>query len=142
MVQSAGPGGHEERHMNGRGNAAVRRVVIGVALVCTGMSVSAQIAVSSNDNKAVLVDGVNTVPPRPRPDTVTVLDLGGPVPRVLGELEAPGGWSAPPQSVAVAPDESIALVASSAKVDPANPARTVINDVLSVIDLKIGRAHV
>jgi DNA-binding beta-propeller fold protein YncE len=109
--------------------------VIGVALVCTGMSVSAQIAVSSNDNKAVLVDGVNTVPPRPRPDTVTVLDLGGPVPRVLGELEAPGGWSAPPQSVAVAPDESIALVASSAKVDPANPARTVINDVLSVIDL-------
>jgi DNA-binding beta-propeller fold protein YncE len=36
----------------------------------------------------------------------------------------------------VTPDESIALVTSSAKIDPANPQKTVFNDVLSVIDLK------
>ena len=77
----------------------------------------AQIAVSSNDHKAVWVDGVNTVPANPKPDTVTVLDLSGAAPRVIAELEVPGGWSAPPQSVAIAPDESIALVTSSARLD-------------------------
>ena len=96
----------------------------------------AQIAVSSNDNKAVLVDGVNTVPANPRPDTITILDLSQVPPRVIGELTVPGGWSAPPQSVAIAPDESIALVASSARIDPADPRRTVFNDVLTVVDLK------
>jgi DNA-binding beta-propeller fold protein YncE len=98
---------------------------------------AAQLAVSSNDNKAVLVDGVNTVPPNARADTVTIIDLNVVPPRVIAEIaNVPGGWSAPPQSVAVAPDESIALVTSSAKIDPANPQRTVFNDVLSVIDLK------
>ncbi len=96
----------------------------------------AQIAVSSNDNKAVLVDGVNTVPAAPRPDTVSIINLNVSPPTVIAELAVPGGWSAPPQSVAVAPDESIALVASSARVDPANPSRTVFNDQLTVIDLK------
>jgi DNA-binding beta-propeller fold protein YncE len=107
-----------------------------VLLLAAPMTASAQIAVSSNDNKAVLVDGVNTVPPNPRPDTATIIDLGVSPPRIVAELEVPGGWSAPPQSVAVSPDESIALVASSAMVDPANPSRTVFNDVLTVIDLK------
>jgi DNA-binding beta-propeller fold protein YncE len=97
---------------------------------------AAQIAVSSNDNKAVLIDGVNTVPANAKPDTATIIDLSASPPRVIAEIEVPGGWSAPPQSVAVAPDESIALVASSARIDPANPQRTVFNDVLSVIDLK------
>lgn len=113
---------------------------LGIPALVTGAlfaaaSAGAQIAVSSNDNKALWVNGVNTVPANPRPDTVTILDLSATPPTVIGELEAPGGWSAPPQSVAVAPDESIALVASSAKVDPADRTRTVFNDVLSVIDL-------
>lgn len=98
--------------------------------------VSAQIAVSSNDNKAVLVDGVNRVPTAPRPDTATIIDLNVTPPRIVAELPVPGGWSAPPQSVAVTPDESIALVASSARLDPADPSRTVFNDQLTVIDLK------
>ena len=106
------------------------------ALLSLPVLAAAQIAVSSNDNKAVLVDGVNTVPANARPDTATIIDMSVSPPRVIAELDVPGGWSAPPQSVAVAPDESIALVASSAKIDPANPQRTVFNDVLSVIDLK------
>lgn len=97
---------------------------------------AAQLAVSSNDNKAVWVNGVNTVPANPVPDTVTVLDLGTTPPRLIAELEVPGGWSAPPQSVAVAPDESIALVTSGARLDPADPRRTVFNNVLTVVDLK------
>lgn len=100
------------------------------------MAAHGQIAVSSNDNKAVWVDGVNTVPLNPRPDTISILDLGATPPRLLAELDVPGGWSAPPQSVAITPDESLALVASGAKLDPADPKRTIFNDVLSVVDLK------
>ena len=116
----------------------VPRLVSAMALVALGVAAPAraQLAVSSNDNKAVLVDGVNTVPPNARPDTVTIIDLGQSPPRIVAELEVPGGWSAPPQSVAVTPDESLALVASSAKVDPADARRTVFNDMLTVIDLK------
>jgi|CXWL01.1.fsa_nt_gi DNA-binding beta-propeller fold protein YncE len=113
----------------------VTRLVL-LAVLTLGSPAAAQIAVSSNDNKAVLVDGVNTVPASPKPDTVSIINLSVSPPRVIAELNVPGGWSAPPQSVAVAPDESIALVASSAKVDPANPTRTVFNDELTVIDLK------
>jgi DNA-binding beta-propeller fold protein YncE len=117
-----------------------RRLHAALLVACTWLPATtyAQIAVSSNDGKAVYVDGVNTVPANPRPDTVTVLDLSVTPPRVVGEVDAPGGWSAPPQSVAVAPDESIALVASGAKIDPADPRKTVFNDVLSVIDLTGG----
>jgi len=105
-----------------------------VCVALAGGVAQGQIAVSSNDHKAVWVDGVNTVPANPAPDTVTILDLSG-TPRVIAELDVPGGWSAPPQSVAVAPDESIALVTSSATLDPRDATKTVFNDVLSVIDL-------
>ena len=96
---------------------------------------SAQLAVSSNDNKVRHVEGVNTVVAGV-PDTATVLDLGASPPRVLGEVTAPGGWSAPPQSVAITPDESLALVVSSTAIDPADPARTVSNDLVTILDLK------
>jgi DNA-binding beta-propeller fold protein YncE len=97
---------------------------------------SAQLAVSSNDNKVLQVDGVNTVVRNPRPDTATVIDLGTSPPRVVAELPAPGSWQAPPQSVAIAPDESIALVANSTKLDPSDPTKTSPDDVVTVIDLK------
>jgi len=42
----------------------------------------------------------------------------------------------PPQSVAIAPDESIALVAASTKIDPSDPKKTAPDNRLSVIDLK------
>ena len=34
---------------------------------------AAQLAISANDNKVTLVDGVNTPIPNPPPDTVTIL---------------------------------------------------------------------
>jgi WD40 repeat protein len=99
-------------------------------------SASAQIAVSANDNKAVLVNGVNSVPPNPADDTVTVLDLGVSPPKVIGELKAPNSVVGPPQNVAITPDESIALVSSNMKPDPADPTKLVPDYRLSVIDLK------
>ena len=63
-------------------------------------SVHAQIAVSANDNKVVLVNGVVKVVPNPPPDTVTIIDLKAWPPKVLGEVEAPGSVVGPPLSVA------------------------------------------
>lgn len=98
--------------------------------------IDAQIAVSSNDNKAVLVNGVNTLPANPAPDTATIIDLGVFPPKVLAEIEVPGSVVGPPLSVAITPDESLALITSSTKVDPADPKKMVPDNRLSVVDLK------
>ena len=97
---------------------------------------AAQLAVSSNDGKAILVNGVNTVPPNPADDTVTVIDLGVTPPRVVGELKAPSSVVGPPQNVAIFPDESIALVSANMKLDPSDPKKTAPDNRVSVIDLK------
>ena len=68
------------------------------ALPLFAFGAAAQIAVSANDNKITLIDGVNTVPPNPAPDTVMVLDIGVAPPKVLGEVNAPSSVVGVPQS--------------------------------------------
>ena len=97
---------------------------------------SAQIAVSANDNKAVLINGATVVPDNPAPDTVTIIDLNASPPKVIGEVNAPTSVVGPPQSVAISKDESYALVTGAFKIDPTDPKKVVPNDALSVIDLK------
>jgi DNA-binding beta-propeller fold protein YncE len=97
---------------------------------------AAQIAVSANDNKIVNDNGVNTIVQNPAPDNATIIDLGVSPPKVLGQLDVPGSVVGPPQSVAIAPDESIALVVASTKIDPTDPKKTTNDNKLSVIDLK------
>lgn len=84
-------------------------------------AVHAQIAVSAQDGKQVLVDGVPTVPDNPPPDYVAVFDLGSSPPKLLAEVPAPTSVVGPPQSVAVAPDEGLALVTSANAIDPGRP---------------------
>jgi DNA-binding beta-propeller fold protein YncE len=100
------------------------------------VAATAQIAVSANDNKAVLVNGANVVPDNPAADTVSIIDIGASPPKVIGELKAPASVVGPPQSVAVSRDESFALVTGAFKVDPADPKKAVPDNKLSVIDLK------
>jgi DNA-binding beta-propeller fold protein YncE len=96
----------------------------------------AQIAVSSNDNKQVLVDGVGTVVRNPAPDTATIIDLGVFPPKVLAEIEVPGSVVGPPMSVAITPDEGLALITAAMKIDPADPTKTAPDNRVSVVDLK------
>jgi DNA-binding beta-propeller fold protein YncE len=91
------------------------------------------LAVSANDNKAVLVNGVTTVVPNAAPDTVAVIDMRVWPPKVLAEIDAPASVVGPPVSVAVAPDESIALVTAAMRLDG---AKQVPNNRISVIDLQ------
>ena len=97
---------------------------------------TAQILVSANDNKAVLVNGANVVPANPAADTVSIIDLAVSPPKLIGEVKAPASVIGPPQSVAISRDESFALVTGAFKVDPADPKKAIPDNKLSVIDLK------
>lgn len=97
---------------------------------------AAQIAVSANENKVVNEHGKNIVVPKAAPDTISVIDLNVFPPRLLGELPVPTSVVGPPVSVAISPDESIALVTAATRKDPADPAKTVPDNRVSVIDLK------
>lgn len=114
----------------------VARAIVIAVLLAGPRAAHAQIAVSGNDGKSALVDGATVVARPPVPDTVSILDLSSFPPRLIGEVRAPASVVGPPPSVAIAPDRSIALVTSALKLDPADPSKTVPDDVVSVIDLK------
>jgi DNA-binding beta-propeller fold protein YncE len=95
----------------------------------------AQIAVSANDNKVFNDNGTVKVVPNAPPDTVTIIDLKASPPRVIGEVQAPVSVVGPPLSVALTPDESLALVTASNKIDPADPTKQTPDNRVSVIDL-------
>ena len=112
------------------------RTGVALAVLLAAGTASAQIAVSGNDNKQRLVNGVNTVVANPPPDTITILDLGGRAPRVLGEVAVSHSVVGPPTSVAITPDERFAIVTSAVRIDEANPTRTVPDNRVSVVDLR------
>jgi DNA-binding beta-propeller fold protein YncE len=107
-----------------------------LAILTVAPPAGAQIAVSGNDNKVVLVNGVVTVVPNPPPDTVSVIDLKASPPRVIGEVAAPVSVVGPPLSIAVTSDESLAIVTASNKVDPNDKTKQGPNNQVTVIDLK------
>jgi DNA-binding beta-propeller fold protein YncE len=99
-------------------------------------SADAQLAVSANENKLELVNGVPTVVAAPAPDNVAIIDLGAFPPRVVAEVDVPTSVAGPPLSIAMTPDERLALVTMAQRIDPADPTRLVPGDRVSVIDLK------
>ena len=107
-----------------------------VVLPLISLAAHAELAVSAQDGKQVLVDGVPTVPDSPVADYVAIFDLGSNPPKLMAEVPAPTSVVGPPQSVAVAPDESFALVTSANAIDPADPKKVTLNDKLTVIDLQ------
>ncbi len=76
------------------------------------------------------------MPANPPADSVTVIDLNATPPKVIAEIPAPTSVIGPPSSVAIARDESFALVTGASKIDPTDPKKTVPDDKLTVIDLK------
>jgi len=116
--------------------ARARALAIAISLLpFLSIAADAQIAVSANDGKVVNQDGKN-VTIKDGQDTVTIIDLGLVPPKVIGELKAGASVVGVPQSVAIAPDESIALVTAALKLDPADPTKTIDDNKMAVIDLK------
>src|SRR5229473_753834 len=103
-------------------NTVITGVCLALSLV--SLPVWAQIAVSSNDHKMTQENGVTKNVVNPQPDSITIVDLGALPVKVLGTVDnVPGSVVGPPLSVAITPDESLALVASSSKFDPADPTK-------------------
>jgi DNA-binding beta-propeller fold protein YncE len=96
----------------------------------------AQIAISANDNKVARVDGAVQVVQNPAPDTITIIDLKANPPRAIAEIPVPASVVGPPFSVAITPDEGLALVAAAQKIDPADRTKAINDNRMSVIDLK------
>jgi len=93
------------------------------------------LAVSANDAKVRLQNGVVCAIVNAGPDTASIIDLTCDPPSIIAEVEVPTSVAGPPYAVAVAPDESFALVSAATKVDPADPTKIVSNNQVSVIDL-------
>lgn len=94
------------------------------------------LAVSANDAKVRLENGAVCVIENPGPDTVSIIDLTRDPPAIIADVEAPTSVAGPPYAVAVAPDESLALVSAATRINPANPAKIIAHNQLSVIDLE------
>src|SRR5262245_51669125 len=118
----------------------MRYTIISSVCVALGLASAptwAQIAVSSNDHKVKQENGITSNADNPTPDSITILDLGQSPVKVLGTVnDVPGSVVGPPTSVAVTPDESLALVAASTQIDPADQSKTKPDTKVSVVDLK------
>ncbi len=118
-------------------NTPTLLALAGISFTLVAVPGRAQLAVTANDNHLTLVNGVKTVVANPPPDTVSIVDMGATPPKIVAEvMNVPSSIIGPPLSVAVTPDESLALVTCSMKVDPADPTKEIEDNKLSVIDLK------
>jgi DNA-binding beta-propeller fold protein YncE len=102
----------------------------------TNNNLTYKLAVSANDGKVQLENGVVRAIKNPAPDTVSIIDLTCNPPTIIADVEAPTSVAGPPFAVAVTPDESLALISAATRVDPADTAKIISHNLLSVIDLK------
>lgn len=94
-----------------------------------GSIARAEIAVAAIDGKQV-----HAGEPGPTPDTIAVLNISGGALKMLGQVAAPASMIGPPTSIAVARDDSFALVAACQKLED---GKLVPDDVVSVVDLSV-----
>ena len=113
-----------------------RLLFASLLLAGASLQAHADLLISANDGKAELVNGVNTVPDNPVPDNISIIDLSVSPPKVKAEIQMPTSLVGPPSSVAIARDESFALVTAATKIDPADKKKIVPHNLLSVVDLK------
>ena len=110
--------------------------LVAVITVAFAGSAAAELAISANDNKQILVNGQSKIVANPAPDTVAIIDLSAKPPKVVAEIDVPASVVGPPLSVAITPDESLALVTAAMKIDPADATKTTPDNRMSVVDLK------
>ena len=108
---------------------ATLRLLIGLATIVFSASAQAQLVVSSEDGKQLRPGEASDSRVA---DQVTLIDLSQSPPQVTGTVEVATSLIGPPTAVAVAPDESFALVTAAQSLEHEN---IVKDDSVSVIDL-------
>ncbi|SDR50909.1 hypothetical protein SAMN05443245_6789 [Paraburkholderia fungorum] len=104
------------------------------ATACT--SYGADWIVSGNDGKYQRVEGRDTYPDNPKPDTLTVLDASHFPPLVKAQVEVENGIQGPPQAVAITPDGGLALIGAPTRYDHANN-KLLMDSFVQVVDLNV-----
>ena len=94
------------------------------------------LVLSANDGKYPMIDGAYKVADPPQPDTLMILDVSQFPPRVVAEIEVMHGAPGPPSGVALTPDEKLALVSNTNKIDPKDKTKVIADDTLQVVDLE------
>jgi DNA-binding beta-propeller fold protein YncE len=107
---------------------------LGVACGIVGANAQAELFVSVQDGKQMLVDG--SIKTLAGEDTLALIEFNQGKASLYAEIPVPTSVIGPPTSVAVTPDGAIALVTAGFKRDPSDAARTLQNDQVSVVDLK------
>lgn len=120
------------RHLRKRASVvALCAATLGSPLVAR--SAAPQLILSSQDGKVMVVNGdTKTVEGR---DTVAIIKVTGHHAEVVSEFAVPNSVFGPPESVDTTPDGRLALVTAGAKRDPADPNKTALDDLVSVVDL-------
>ena len=114
----------------------MRRVLAGLlAVTAWAVPARADLALSSNDAHTILDNGAQVAPPEAASDTLSIIDLAASPPSIRATLDVPGSVVGPPMAVAVAKDESFAIVTSATKADSAGPSGISPDNRVSVIDL-------
>lgn len=114
--------------------AAAGAIALASIIALAAGSSLAQVAVSANDGRLKLDNGRTRVD-KDGTDTVTLIDLAATPPKALAELKVPASVVGPPSSVAITPNEELALVTAAQKLNPADPTKQVPSDTLTVIEL-------
>lgn len=102
-------------------------------MACT--SYGADWIVSGNDGKYQRVEGRDTYPDNPKPDTLTLLDASRFPPQVKLQVEVENGIQGPPQAVAITPDANVALVGAPTRYDYA-AKKLLMDSFVQVVDLQ------
>ncbi|HYZ34675.1 MAG TPA: hypothetical protein VE684_20625, partial [Crenalkalicoccus sp.] len=84
--------------------------LLAASVLAASLAGAAELALSANDNKMVLENGVTKTVRNPPPDTLSVIDLAAQPPALRAEIEVPASVVGPPISVAITPDQRLALV--------------------------------
>jgi DNA-binding beta-propeller fold protein YncE len=114
--------------------ATVARVFSGVVLAVAATAVQAELFVSVQDGKQMLVAGKTRIVEGN--DTLSVLELKNGRLRIVAEIPVPASVIGPPTSLAIVPGGALVLVTAGFKRDPADAGKVVTDDTLPVVDLK------
>lgn len=119
-----------------RASLALVAAAAAVLAACAGAPAAPEAAsyfLSVQDGRAGLADGKPVV--RGAPDTLAVIELAAGRLRVAQQIDMPTSLVGPPSSIAIAPGGRLALVSAATRRDPADPAKVVPYDLVSVLAL-------
>jgi DNA-binding beta-propeller fold protein YncE len=117
-----------------RPRGRVNRLFGAMLLAIAAAGAHAELFVSVQDGKQMLVAGVNKVVEGT--DTLSVIELKAGKLALVAEVPVPASVIGPPTSLAIVPGGALALVTAGFKRDPADATKVVADDTLSVVDLK------